>query len=152
MLCALEAVLATEGALPFNVKLMLEGEEEVGSRTMPEILRRHGPLLKADALISADGAHWRHGLLSVNTNCRGFCALEFTVRTADNDLHSGRYGGVVANAAAVLCRLVASLHDETGRVAVEGFHEGLRPAVQRRSGLHRGDRLRRRAIPGGSGR
>ena len=128
MLCALEAVLATEGAFPVNLKLLIEGEEEIGSRTLPGILRRHRDRLMADAVISADGAHWRHDLLSVNTNCRGFCALEFTVRTADGDLHSGRYGGVVANAASVLCRMVASMHDETGRVAVEGFHDGLRPA------------------------
>lgn len=127
MLCALEAVLATEGGLPVNVRLLLEGEEEVGSRTMPEILRRHGELLRADAVISADGAHWRADLVSVNTNCRGLCALEFTVTTASGDLHSGRYGGAVANAAAVLCRMVATLHDEAGRVAVEGFYAGLRP-------------------------
>lgn len=127
MLCALEAVMATEGGFPVNLKLLLEGEEEVGSRTLPAILRRYGARLRADAVISADGAHWRHDLLSVNTNCRGFCALEFTVRTADGDLHSGRYGGVVANAASALCRMVASLHDENNRGAVEGFHDGVRP-------------------------
>ncbi len=127
MLCALEAVLATEGRLPVNIKLLLEGEEEVGSRTLPTILRDHGERLRADALISADGGRWRLDLVSVNVNSRGLCALELSVQTASGDLHSGRYGGAVGNAATVLARLLATLHDDTGAVAVAGFHEGLRP-------------------------
>ena len=126
MLCALEAMLATEGRLPVNVKLLLEGEEEVGSRTLPDILRQNGDLLRADVLISADGGHWRPDLISVNMNSRGLCAVEFSLETASGDLHSGRYGGAVANAATVLCRLIATLHDEHGRVAVMHFFDGLR--------------------------
>ncbi len=127
MLCALEVVMATDSALPINVKLLLEGEEEVGSRTLPAILQRHGDLLRAGALISADGSRWRPDLVSVNVNSRGLCALELGVQTADGDLHSGRYGGAVANAATVLSRLLATMHDETGHVAVAGFYDGLRP-------------------------
>ena len=126
MLCALEAVLATEGKLPVNVKLLLEGEEEVGSRTLPTILQQHGDRLRADALISADGGRWRLDLVSVNVNSRGLCALEVSIQTANGDLHSGRYGGAVGNAATVLARLLATLHDETGHVAVAGFFAGLR--------------------------
>ncbi|KAA5610008.1 dipeptidase [Rhodovastum atsumiense] len=126
-LAAIEAVLATEGRLPVNVRLLLEGEEEVGSRSLATILQRHAALLRADVLISADGSRWRPDLVSVNTNSRGLCALEFTVETANEDLHSGRYGGAVANAATVLCQMVASLHDADRRVAVAGFFEGLRP-------------------------
>ena len=127
MLCALEAVLAVEGRLPVNVKLLLEGEEEVGSRTLPTILSQHAHTLRADALISADGGRWRIDLVSVNVNSRGLCALELAVQTASGDLHSGRYGGAVANAATVLARLLATLHDEAGHVTVAGFYDGLRP-------------------------
>ena len=131
MLCALEAVLAAEGALPVNVKLLLEGEEEVGSRTLPAILAEHGALLRGDALISADGGRWRQDVVSVNVNSRGMCALEVGLQTATADLHSGRFGGAVGNAATTLCRLLATLHDETGHVMVPGFHDGLRPPSNR---------------------
>lgn len=124
---AAEAWLATAGSLPVNVKFLLEGEEEIGSRTLPVILDRYRDLLAADVLISADGGRWRPGRPSVNVNSRGNLSMETTVRTAARDLHSGRYGGPVANAATVLARLLATLHYEHNRVAVSGFHDGLRP-------------------------
>ncbi len=124
---AAEAWLATAGSLPVNVKFLLEGEEEIGSRTLPTILDRYRDLLAADVLISADGGRWRPGRPSVNVNSRGNLSLEITVRTAARDLHSGRYGGPVANAAMVLARLLATLHDEHNRIAVPRFHDGLRP-------------------------
>ena len=124
---AAEAWLATAGSLPVNVKFLLEGEEEIGSRTLPIILDRYRDLLGADVLISADGGRWRPGRPSVNVNSRGNVSMEITVRTAARDLHSGRYGGPVGNAATVLARLLATLHDEHNRIAVRGFHDGLRP-------------------------
>ena len=123
---AVEAWLATERRLPVNVKFLLEGEEETGSRTLPAILARYRALLAADVLVSADGGRWRPGRPSVNVNSRGNIGMELAVRTAARDLHSGRYGGPVGNAALVLARLLATLHDERNRVAVEGFHDGLR--------------------------
>ncbi len=123
---AAEAWLATAGSLPVNVKFLLEGEEEIGSRTLPVILDRYRDLLAADVLISADGGRWRPGRPSVNVNSRGNLSMEVSVRTASRDLHSGRYGGPVGNAAGVLARLLATLHDEHNRVAVGGFHRGLR--------------------------
>ena len=124
---AVEAWLAAEGRLPVNVKFLLEGEEEVGSRTLPAILQRHQDLLAADVLLSADGGRWRPGRPSVNVNSRGNLSMTVTVRTASRDLHSGRYGGPVGNSATVLARLIASLHDERNRIVVPGFHDGLRP-------------------------
>ena len=124
---AAEAWLATTGALPVNVKFLLEGEEEIGSRTLPIILDRYRDLLAADVLVSADGGRWRPGRPSVNVNSRGNLSLEIAVRTAARDLHSGRYGGPVGNAATVMARLIATLHDEHNRIAVRGFHTGLRP-------------------------
>jgi acetylornithine deacetylase/succinyl-diaminopimelate desuccinylase-like protein len=122
----IEAWLAVTGGLPINVKLLLEGEEEVGSRTLPAIMEAHRDLLTADVLVSADGGRWRPGLPTINANSRGNTSLELTVRTANTDLHSGRYGGPVGNAAMVLARLLATLHDAEGRIAVKGFMDGLR--------------------------
>jgi acetylornithine deacetylase/succinyl-diaminopimelate desuccinylase-like protein len=126
---AVEAWLATHNALPVNVKLLLEGEEEIGSRTLPAMLDRYRGLLEADVLISADGGRWRPGRATINVNSRGNLGMELTIRTAARDLHSGRYGGPVGNAATVLARLIATLHDDHNRIAVKNFHNGLRPAT-----------------------
>lgn len=128
----LAGFLAVEGRLPVNVKVFLEGEEEVGSTSLRAILERHGDLLAADAVISADGGRWRADLPTVNVGTRGNCGFEFTVTTANKDLHSGRYGGAVPNACHVMAGLVASLHTAEGSVAVEGFYDGIEalPAVE----------------------
>ena len=124
-LSAIEAWLAVEKTLPLNVKILLEGEEECGSRSLPKILDTYRDLLRADVLVSADGGRWRPGRPSVNTNSRGNLSMEIKIRTATGDLHSGRYGGPVGNAATALARLIATLHDDTGRIAVRHFFDGL---------------------------
>ena len=124
-LSGLEAWLAVTGGLPLNVKVLLEGEEEIGSRSLPGLFVSHRDLLSADVLVSADGGRWRPGTPSVNTNSRGNIGMELHVRTAGTDLHSGRYGGPVGNAAMVLARMLATLHDADGRIAVSGFMDGL---------------------------
>jgi acetylornithine deacetylase/succinyl-diaminopimelate desuccinylase-like protein len=128
MLLAVEtlgAFLAEEGRLPVNVTLLLEGEEEMGSATLPAILSTHRDLLRADAVLSADGARWRADLPTMTVGTRGNAALELTLRTAAKDLHSGRYGGVVRNALHEMARLIATLHDEHGAIRVAGFHDGI---------------------------
>jgi len=127
---ALEAWLAVHGGLPVNVKVLLEGEEEVGSASLPAIMATHRGLLAADVLVSADGGRWRCGLSTVNTNSRGIVSLEVHVRTAGRDLHSGRFGGPVGNAPMVLARLLAGLHDGQNRIAVAGFFDGLQPPTK----------------------
>jgi acetylornithine deacetylase/succinyl-diaminopimelate desuccinylase-like protein len=131
---SIAAFLRVEGRLPLNVKVLLEGEEELGSPTLGPLFRKWGGLLGADALLSADGAAWRNDLVSVNVGSRGNAGFEFTVRTADKDLHSGRFGGAVPNALHVMAGLVAALHAADGSVAVPGFYEGAREvgAEQRR--------------------
>lgn len=124
-LSGIEAWLAVTGALPLNVKVLLEGEEEIGSRSLPGILDRHRDLLAADVLVSADGGRWRPGTPSVNTNSRGNIGMEVHIRTASHDLHSGRYGGPVGNAAMVLARILSTLHHDDGRIAVSGFMDHL---------------------------
>ncbi len=130
------AYLAVEGRLPVNIKVLLEGEEEIGSATLPAILKSHADLLRAEAVISADGARWRADLPSVNTGSRGNMAFELALRTASKDLHSGRFGGAVPNAAHMLAGILAGLHTPDGRVTVEGFYDGLdEPDDTIRSGI-----------------
>ncbi len=119
------AFLRVEGGLPVNVKILIEGEEEIGSATLGDILRKHRELIRADAVVSADGARWRSDLTTVNIGSRGIAGFEFTVQTAAKDLHSGRFGGAVPNAAHVMAGLVADLHGPDGEVAVPGFYEGV---------------------------
>ena len=119
------AYLAVEGRLPVNIKVLLEGEEEIGSATLPAILQLNADRLHAEAVISADGARWRADLPSVNTGSRGNMAFELALSTASKDLHSGRFGGAVPNAAHVLANLVTGLHSPDGRVSVDGFYDGI---------------------------
>jgi acetylornithine deacetylase/succinyl-diaminopimelate desuccinylase-like protein len=122
-----EAFLATAGRLPINLKLLIEGEEEVGSCHLEPLVQARRADLAADFVLAADGARWCIDLPAVNVASRGVVALEASVVTADRDLHSGRYGGTVANAAHAMARLIASLHDAHGRVAVTGFYDDVKP-------------------------
>lgn len=120
---AMRAFLTVQGGLPVNVKLLLEGEEETGSPSLPNILKQNADLLAADAILSADGARWRADLASVNVGSRGNGGFEFSLKTADLDLHSGRYGGAVPNALHEMARVIAALHDAENRVTVPGFYD-----------------------------
>src|SRR5215470_4251197 len=122
-----EAYLKTTGRLPINLKLVIEGEEEQGSAHLGEFVRAHAKELTADFVLSADGAMWRPDEPSVTVANRGICALEFAITGAGKDLHSGRHGGGVANPLHAISRLVASLHDAQGRIAVKGFYDEVRP-------------------------
>ena len=119
--------LAVEGGCPVNIKLFLEGEEEVGSPSLTGIIERNRALLAADAMISADGGGAAGKIPVLNIGCRGICALQFSLRTAKKDAHSGKVGGAMRNALHEMARIVATLHDEEGRVTVEGFEAGAPP-------------------------
>jgi acetylornithine deacetylase/succinyl-diaminopimelate desuccinylase-like protein len=121
----LAAFVAVEGQLPINVKLLIEGEEETGSPSLPSILETHRDLLAADAVLSADGARWRPDLVALNIGSRGNAGFEVRVQTASQDLHSGRYGGIVANPLHVLSTLIAGLHDDQIHIAAPGFYDGV---------------------------
>jgi acetylornithine deacetylase/succinyl-diaminopimelate desuccinylase-like protein len=120
-----QAFLAQEGALPLNVKFLFEGEEEIGSPHLPAYLREHADELAADLVISADGAMWRPSEPSLSVASKGLVTLDIEVTGADGDLHSGRYGGTVANPVHALSEILAGLHASDGRVAVEGFYDGI---------------------------
>jgi acetylornithine deacetylase/succinyl-diaminopimelate desuccinylase-like protein len=118
-----QAFFVTRGALPLNVKFLFEGEEEIGSRNLEPFLRTNRELLRADSVLSADGAMWRSDEPSVTIASRGVSGLEFTLRAASRSLHSGRYGGSIANALHAMAEIVASLHTPDGRIAVAGFYD-----------------------------
>jgi len=120
------AFFAAAGGPPVNLKLLFEGEEEIGSRHLEAFVREHRELLAADLVVSADGAMWRIDEPSLTVASRGLCGIELTVAGAAKDLHSGRHGGGVANPLHAMAQLVASLHDPEGRVAVAGFYDQVR--------------------------
>jgi acetylornithine deacetylase/succinyl-diaminopimelate desuccinylase-like protein len=120
-----QAFLAQEGALPLNVKFLFEGEEEIGSPHLPAFVREHAGELAADLVISADGAMWRPSEPSVSLKSKGLVSMDIVVEGADTDLHTGRYGGTVANPLHALSEVLAGLHRPDGTVAVAGFYDGI---------------------------
>jgi acetylornithine deacetylase/succinyl-diaminopimelate desuccinylase-like protein len=127
------AFVAQEGRLPLNVKFLFEGEEEIGSPHLADFVAAHAAELAADLVISADGAMWRPDEPSVAVKSKGLATMDIVVEGAGTDLHSGRYGGTVANPLHALSEILASLHRPDGKVAVAGFYDGVvEPSPQRR--------------------
>jgi acetylornithine deacetylase/succinyl-diaminopimelate desuccinylase-like protein len=127
-----QALIDQRGGLPVNVKFLLEGEEEIGSPHLPGYLRAHAGELAADLVISADGAMWRPTEPSLSIASKGLVSMDVVVTGAAADLHSGRYGGTVANPVHALATVLASLHAPDGSVAVEGFYDGVAPLSEQR--------------------
>ena len=111
------------GKLHHNVKFIFEGEEEIGSPSLPDWMREHKDLLKADICLVSDTTMISEKVPSINCGMRGLSYLEVKVTGPNKDLHSGHYGGAVANPITVLCEMIAQLHDENQRVAVPGFYD-----------------------------
>ncbi|MET3807090.1 acetylornithine deacetylase/succinyl-diaminopimelate desuccinylase-like protein [Nakamurella sp. UYEF19] len=123
----LRQFIVQEGALPLNVRFLFEGEEEIGSPHLPDYVRSHAEEFAADLVISADGAMWRPTEPSLSVASKGLLALDIEVTGANRDLHSGRYGGTVANPVHALVRILAGLHHADGSIAVAGFDDGIPP-------------------------
>jgi acetylornithine deacetylase/succinyl-diaminopimelate desuccinylase-like protein len=130
---AVETMLAN-GGLPCNVKVMIEGEEEVGSDNLGDFIRANRSLLKADVVLISDTAMIANDTPSIDTGLRGLCYVEVEVTGPNRDLHSGVYGGAVSNPVNALCEMIAKLHDEQRRVAIPGFYDDVveLPAEERR--------------------
>lgn len=120
---ALELLLRRDGTLPVNVVVVAEGEEEVGSTHLLPFLREHRQRLKADAVVISDTAMFAPGTPSLLFSLRGMTYVEVRVQGPSGDLHSGSFGGAVVNPANALARMIATLHDDRGRVAVDGFYD-----------------------------
>ena len=117
----------TAGAPPINLKFLIEGEEESGSPHFAPTVATMADRLACDVVVSADGATWRPDLSSITVASRGMLALEVTVTGAAKDLHSGRHGGTAPNPIRALARMLVTLHDDAGRVAVPDFAAGATP-------------------------
>lgn len=125
----LAALRAFEGRPPVGVKLFIEGEEEIGSPSMGALLDTYASDLTADVFVIADSVNWKVGEPSFTTTLRGMVDAEVTVSTLETGLHSGQFGGVVPDALTALCRLLATLHDDRGNVAIAGLTSNPDPAV-----------------------
>ena len=121
----LEAILANNGELPVNVKLLIEGEEEIGSTNLERFIAKHRELLKADVVVISDTGLYARGVPSLTYALRGLAAGELHVSGAKSDLHSGLFGGAAPNAVHGLVQLLASLRRPDGGIAVEGFYDGV---------------------------
>ena len=135
---ALECFLQTGGALPVNVKCIFEGEEEIGSRSLIDFLRKHKNALRADAAIVSDMSIPATDKPAITYALRGTLSLELEIRGPAQDLHSGNFGGAIHNPLQALCEIIAGLHDARGRIQIPGFYDRVRlPRVAERRYLSR---------------
>ena len=117
--------LLRKGLLRHNVKFLFEGEEEIGSSSLPAWVEANKELLKADVILVSDTTMISEKVPSINCGMRGLAYLEVTVTGPNKDLHSGHYGGAVANPINVLCSMIASLQDADGRITIPGFYDSV---------------------------
>jgi len=120
---AVEAILQATGSLPVNIKFCLEGEEEIGSPTLPNFVEKNKELLQADVLVVSDTSMIDKGKPTICYGLRGLCGLEITVSGPKSDLHSGLFGGAIQNPITALVELLATLHDKDGVITVDGFYD-----------------------------
>jgi acetylornithine deacetylase/succinyl-diaminopimelate desuccinylase-like protein len=132
---AVDAWLGATGYLPLNVKLLVDGEEEIGSDHFAELLALHADQLGADAVVVMDSANFDTGLPSVTTTLRGLVACEVEVRALEQPVHSGMWGGPIPDPTMALCRMLAALTNADGSIAIPGILDRVRPptALERAS-------------------
>jgi acetylornithine deacetylase/succinyl-diaminopimelate desuccinylase-like protein len=123
---AVEAHLTQNGSLPLNIKFFLEGEEEVGSAHLDDFVRAHTHDLAADVVVISDSPMFDRGIPSICYGLRGLAYFQIDLRGTKTDLHSGSFGGAVANPAFVLAQILAQMKDRGGRVRIPGFYDDVR--------------------------
>ena len=126
-----EAFLRTRGRLPVNLKFLIEGEEEIGSPHLEPFVAAHLPLLKNDAVLISDTSMFARGVPSLCYGLRGLAYFQIDVRGPSRDLHSGSFGGPVANPAFVLAQVIAAMKDENERITVPHFYDRVRELTER---------------------
>ncbi len=130
MYCHIKGIaahMAVNGRLPVNVKVLIEGEEEIGSPNLEPFIREHAEMLRADAVVISDSPMFAPGRPSITYGLRGLSYVEIEVTGPSHDLHSGLYGGAVANPINALSHIIASMHDEKGRITIDGFYDDVLP-------------------------
>ncbi|HLF20243.1 MAG TPA: dipeptidase [Bacteroidota bacterium] len=123
---AIESYMKNSGGLPVNIKMIIEGEEEVGSANLDNFVKGHKDLLKADLVLISDSAMFAKGVPSVCYGLRGLAYMEVEITGSKSDLHSGSFGGSVHNPIQALSEMISMLHDKNGRVAIKGFYDDVR--------------------------
>lgn len=124
---AAEALMQLDGELPVNLKFIIEGEEEVGSPNLVSFIKDHQDKLAADAIVISDTALYAPGQPAICYALRGLSGIQIDVKGAKSDLHSGTFGGGVANPIHAIAEIIASFHDKEGTITVDGFYENVRP-------------------------
>jgi acetylornithine deacetylase/succinyl-diaminopimelate desuccinylase-like protein len=124
---AIEAHIKQNGRLPVNMRIILEGEEEVGSANLDDFIKAHKDELSADVVVISDSPMFDRGIPSICYGLRGLVYFQIDVRGTKTDLHSGSFGGAVANPAMVLSQILAQMKDKGGRVKIPGFYDDVRP-------------------------
>ncbi len=127
-LCAVETLFRTLGTLPVNLTFLIEGEEEIGSPNLPELLRRLKDELRPELCVVSDTSSPMKGVPTIHYSLRGIVVFEVRLRTAHKDVHSGVYGGTLPNAIHTLVSMISRLHDERNRITVPGFYDNVLPA------------------------
>ncbi|WP_242929418.1 dipeptidase [Pontibacter vulgaris] len=123
-------VMMKNNALPCNVKFMIEGEEEVGSANLGTFVKNNKEKLKGDVILISDTGMLANDVPSITTGLRGLSYVEVEVTGPNRDLHSGLYGGAVANPINILCQMIASLHDENNHITIPGFYDNVQELSQ----------------------
>lgn len=127
---AVEAMLKSDGALPVNLKFLFEGQEEIGSPQLPAFMAAHRELFACDLVVSADGGQHDEEHPSLTVACKGLSGVQIDVRGASADLHSGVFGGAVANPIHALVHLLDTMRSPEGKILVEGFYDAVVPLTE----------------------
>ncbi len=121
-----ESLMKTQGKLPVNVKFVIEGEEEVGSENLTDFIKEHKKMLKCDAVLISDTSLYGPGIPTINYGLRGLTYMEVEVQGPNRDLHSGSFGGAIANPINELAKMIAKLHDANGKVKIPNFYKDVK--------------------------
>jgi acetylornithine deacetylase/succinyl-diaminopimelate desuccinylase-like protein len=124
---AIEAHLKIHNQLPLNIKMIVEGEEEIGSEHLDDFIIKHKDLLKADVVVISDTAMYDHEMPGIGYGLRGLCYMQVEVTGPNRDLHSGSFGGTVDNPINALANIISKLKDSKGRILIDGFYDDVRP-------------------------
>lgn len=126
----IEALMKHHGKLPVNIKMLIEGEEEIGSRNLEDFVKQHKDLLKADLVLISDSSMYAKGVPSIAYGLRGLSYLEIELTGPNRDLHSGTFGGAVHNPVQALSELITALHDKNSKVNIPGFYKDVLPLTK----------------------
>lgn len=128
---SVEAFLKTTGKLPVNVKFLIEGEEEIGSENLEKFIKQNKKLLKCDSVLISDTSMYGPGKPTINYGLRGLCYMEIELTGPDRDLHSGSFGGGIANPINELAKMISKLIDKDGRITIPGFYKDVKKLTKK---------------------